>query len=640
LLSGDSLLNIAPDPLQDALIDTMPQIVQYAELLETSEQVEEKVSQELDPSDTLNTNIYQPILTLSVGDDDTNDDVGPAQVNDDLTELSNDSDGNIENKTASTAVVDITVEEPVTDNSAVQTDDGSMPIYTNDADLSIEYATSIEIRGPPASETNNTETITSYVEESEVDLTILSDYAAEMQPDGTLELPSLYLVDPTVDFFDGQVIYLDFDGAQAVTYNGPVIVEGINIPVFSADSAGLAGQESVIISQILSTLEQEFDGMGLCFTTSKPESGTSYSTIFIGGDGAEFRDYGFFIGLAEKIDAGNQDPTDNAFVFSENIISDGADLSSVVAVLTNVIAHETRHLIGYAHEIGSIGEGLLDAVADSGDEFGRTDNWDVTDGNTYYYRIYCDAPSGSVITSGANAFRFWVYHSWVRDLRISIISPEGTERVLWDRDGGETDGGYDDDSADDNDVSFNRYNVATWNGETARGYWTLKVSDNATYDEGYISYFYMTLFYMSNSSITVTSPNGGENWERGTPHTIRWNSSNVPENVKIQLYQGTSSSATETIVSSTPNTGSYTWNIPNDGVIGDNFKIRVSSTTHWGTVYDYSNNYFSLNSGFNGQVTVTSPNGGENWERGTPHTVTWTSSGSSENRHLRPQRRS
>ena len=40
LLSGDGLLNIAPEPL-DSLLDTMPQVVQYAELLETNEQAEE-----------------------------------------------------------------------------------------------------------------------------------------------------------------------------------------------------------------------------------------------------------------------------------------------------------------------------------------------------------------------------------------------------------------------------------------------------------------------------------------------------------------------------------------------------------------------------------------------------------------------
>jgi hypothetical protein len=45
--------------------------------------------------------------------------------------LSNDSDADIESKVTTTQ-------------------DSSMPIYINDADLSIEYATSIEIRGCPS----------------------------------------------------------------------------------------------------------------------------------------------------------------------------------------------------------------------------------------------------------------------------------------------------------------------------------------------------------------------------------------------------------------------------------------------------------------------------------------------------------
>ena len=47
-------------------------------------------------------------------------------------------------------------------------------------------------------------------------------------------IPGLHLVDPTVDTFDGQVIYLDFDGEADVTYNGPVTVEDIDVPAFAA----------------------------------------------------------------------------------------------------------------------------------------------------------------------------------------------------------------------------------------------------------------------------------------------------------------------------------------------------------------------------------------------------------------------
>jgi len=37
------------------------------------------------------------------------------------------------------------------------------------------------------------------------------------------EIPGMVLVDPVEGQFEGQVVYLDFDGAENVTYNGPVV---------------------------------------------------------------------------------------------------------------------------------------------------------------------------------------------------------------------------------------------------------------------------------------------------------------------------------------------------------------------------------------------------------------------------------
>ncbi len=308
LLSGDSLLNtIIPDQDQDTLPDGMQQVVQYAELLETQEQVEEQISQELAPSDTPNTDVYQPICTLFIGDDKTNgesadvdlsvDNIGPTQTSEVLAVLSNDSDEYIESK-------------------ASTTDDGSMPIYINDTNLSIEYATCIEIRGPPVSE--------------------------------TVALSGMHLVDSTVDYFGGQVIYLDFDGAEDVIYNGPVTVGPFNVPEFIAPGE-LIGQEQVIIHHILGELEQAFAGSGVVFTAEKPVEGQAYSTVYIGGDDSLFQSYGRFQGLAEKVDVGNQDLIDNAFVFSKNIIDGHLDAEMFALHITNIIAHETAHLLGYEH---------------------------------------------------------------------------------------------------------------------------------------------------------------------------------------------------------------------------------------------------------------------------------------------------
>jgi len=179
LLSGDSLLYAAaPDALQETLLDSPQYVIQYAELLDTDQQVEQQlpnaeheIHQQLDPSDLADTDLDQVIFTLSA-DDDINDkvidktagdlnagNIGTAQTSDDLAVLSDDSGGNVHNKTAATEIADSTIEEPVGNDYAVPTDDGSMPICIADTDPSIEYATSVDIRGPPASEPAHIENI-------------------------------------------------------------------------------------------------------------------------------------------------------------------------------------------------------------------------------------------------------------------------------------------------------------------------------------------------------------------------------------------------------------------------------------------------------------------------------------------------
>jgi len=79
LLSGDGLLNISPDPL-DSLLETMPQVVQHAELLETDEQAEE--AEERAACELSSAHIYEPLLTLSV---DQAEDVGPVVDNAEVT---------------------------------------------------------------------------------------------------------------------------------------------------------------------------------------------------------------------------------------------------------------------------------------------------------------------------------------------------------------------------------------------------------------------------------------------------------------------------------------------------------------------------------------------------------------------------
>ncbi len=164
------------------------------------------------------------------------------------------------------------------------------------------------------------------------------------------ELPGMVLVDTRPDQFQGQVVYLDFDGAQDVAYDGPVVVEHVDLAAFEARGT-LAGHEQEIIADVVAQLEATFAGTGIVFTTTEPASGVEYSTVYVGGDGSAFREHGSFLGLAESIDVRNESNTDAAFVFAERLGGMNCT-ATAAAVLADVIAHETAHLVGYAHEGG------------------------------------------------------------------------------------------------------------------------------------------------------------------------------------------------------------------------------------------------------------------------------------------------
>ncbi|MDP3682970.1 MAG: hypothetical protein Q8S01_03470, partial [Ignavibacteria bacterium] len=119
--------------------------------------------------------------------------------------------------------------------------------------------------------------------------------------------------------------------------------------------------------------------------------------------------------------------------------------------------------------------------------------------------------------------------------------------------------------------------------------------------------------------VTVTAPNGSEQWVVGTTQSITWTSSNVA-NVKLE-YTTNNGTNWNSILTSTPATaGSYVWTIPNTPAT--NCKVRLSDVTN-SLFADTSDNVFSI---ILPKVTVTSPNGGEQWVVGATQNITWTSS--------------
>jgi len=123
-------------------------------------------------------------------------------------------------------------------------------------------------------------------------------------------------------------------------------------------------------------------------------------------------------------------------------------------------------------------------------------------------------------------------------------------------------------------------------------------------------------FTLFESEITLTSPNGNENWRIGTTKLITWES-NLDDSVKIRLYK--SDTLYSSITGLTANDGSFNWNIPGNMEASSDYKIFIKSITN-SNIYDLSDSTFIL---FNPEITIISPNGGENWKVGTKQTIMW-----------------
>ncbi len=91
-------------------------------------------------------------------------------------------------------------------------------------------------------------------------------------------------------------------------------------------------------------------------------------------------------------------------------------------------------------------------------------------------------------------------------------------------------------------------------------------------------------------TITVSSPNGGENWRVGSVHDITWSSQNFTGNVKIE-YSTNAGSTWITIISSTVDDGVHPWAIPNAPTTQGRVKVSGAAT---GTPSDISNANFTI----------------------------------------------
>ncbi len=120
-------------------------------------------------------------------------------------------------------------------------------------------------------------------------------------------------------------------------------------------------------------------------------------------------------------------------------------------------------------------------------------------------------------------------------------------------------------------------------------------------------------------AIIVLSPNGGESFEPDQQTEITW-ASNLIDDVIIEFTSDNGGSWSE-VINSTPSNGSYIWTVPN--ISSTQCRIRIVDVVT-GTS-DQSNSTFTISQPLNPEITVTSPNGGEELQIGAQFEITWIS---------------
>lgn len=131
-------------------------------------------------------------------------------------------------------------------------------------------------------------------------------------------------------------------------------------------------------------------------------------------------------------------------------------------------------------------------------------------------------------------------------------------------------------------------------------------------------------FPIQSGSLTVNSPNGGESWAAGSTHEITYTAANICDNLRIELWRG--NNYYSMIATSTPSTGTFIWAIPSTFQTGSEYKVKIiAGNNSAGTtpgVFDFSDAFFAITGPV--VLTLTSPNGGENWTSGGTYPITWT----------------
>jgi len=122
----------------------------------------------------------------------------------------------------------------------------------------------------------------------------------------------------------------------------------------------------------------------------------------------------------------------------------------------------------------------------------------------------------------------------------------------------------------------------------------------------------------------ITNPYSSSKWLNGDNRSILWTPSGGSANVKLELYQADAFLCT--IAASTPNDGSYAWNVSDCyGEYSTEYRVKVTDSADE-NCYAYSD-LFTI--GQPCALTVTNPYSGSTWIVGQARTILWNHTGGS-----------
>ena len=123
-------------------------------------------------------------------------------------------------------------------------------------------------------------------------------------------------------------------------------------------------------------------------------------------------------------------------------------------------------------------------------------------------------------------------------------------------------------------------------------------------------------------AITITAPSTGEILSIGSAYNISWSASDNVNVSNVALNYSIDGGSTFTaIAASLPNSGSYSWTVPN--ISSDTVQIFIVAADAVGNQAMTNTGLFKISDKTGPSIAITSPIGGEVWDSGTAHNVTW-----------------